>query len=174
MSTVKIIFGVGLAVPFLAVLFRAYDFFGYTLWWALGHISLLILLCSRLNPNLSQLAVDTLHKAGFLQTLISLAAAVSQLSRLSEQNAIAASFQSVLAPMAASLLPHVMGVAAGHFISTRYFQVGATIEESIFSRLLEDAEAARDVIRSLYGEREKSLRNQIRMLDEQLAHSFRV
>jgi hypothetical protein len=111
--------------------------------------------------------VEGLHKAGFLHTLMALAAALVVSAHLLRPGNKAADLSQVLLPMGAALIPHVLGVWFGHLLSSRYFQADPALEENAFKKLTDDADAARGVIQGLYQERERALRHQIAFLQLQ-------
>jgi len=73
----------------------------------------------------------------------------------------------VLFPMGSALAPHAVGVWMGNELASRHQDVSEAVEESVFKRLAEDADAAREVIRELYRGRESLLREQTESLREQ-------
>jgi methyl-accepting chemotaxis protein len=73
----------------------------------------------------------------------------------------------VLFPMGSALLPHVVGVWMGHELASRHQDGIEAIEESVFKRLAEDADATREVIQELYRRREELLKQQTESLKEQ-------
>jgi hypothetical protein len=105
------------------------------------HVCVLWTIGRRLKIPLDRQAVSSLHRAGFLHTLLGLGAAVMAVAHAWEQGQIiVAPVTSALSPMGAALIPHVLGVWLGHTIDLKSFggddsDVGRKIEESAHSVL---------------------------------------
>ena len=174
MKTFNQLFNLGLGLAALILLSQNQELIQYLLYVGITHMLVIGAIAWKSPAPLAPAMVEGLHKAGFLHTLMALAAALIVSAQLfASQNFAASSLGRVLLPMGAALIPHVLGVWSGQVVGSRYFEAAPAIEESIFKKLAEDAEAARDGIRALFKEREQSLREQIaslqlqkRLLDE--------
>jgi hypothetical protein len=79
------------------------------------HVSVLAAVGWKTRVPHDQHVVTTLHRAGFLHTLIGLGAAVMSVARLAGQSgALVADTGLALAPLGAALVPHVLGVWLAH------------------------------------------------------------
>jgi soluble cytochrome b562 len=98
----------------------------HLLWVGIPHMVLLYLV-GRSLP-VTEIAVQTLHKAGFLHTLIGLGAAVTAVAQEWGKSGQAG---LILAPIGAALVPHILGVWFGHQIEMKNsdFDADALLEE---------------------------------------------
>lgn len=86
-------------------------------------IALLTVLAFRLERFYVPLAIDTLHKAGFLHSLFAVGAAVVVSGAIIARGAFGAeSLSLVLLPMGAALVPHAIGLTAGHALQMRRYE----------------------------------------------------
>jgi hypothetical protein len=167
MKPFNVVFAIGLAIA--ALILFSQDVDAIQLLFPLGtlHVLILAILAWGSNPKLTAGLVEGLHKAGFLHTLMALAAALVVSAHFLRPGNKTADLSQVLLPMGAALIPHVLGVWLGHHLSSRQFEADPALEENVFKKLTDDADAARDVIRGLYQERERALRHQIAFLQLQ-------
>ena len=156
--------------PTVGGLFRAELSVAY-LGLSLGHVALLSLQGFRLGRHYARLAAETLYTVGFLHTLMALGLTVVLSGTLlaDQQSFTLQTLGLVLFPMGSALVPHAVGVWMGHELASRHQDVIEAVEESVFKRLTEDADAARDVIQELYQRRERLLRQQTDSL-QNLSH----
>ena len=99
-------------------------------WVGSVHVLALFALGFRLSAPRDRLVVQTLHKTGFLHTLMGLAAAVVAVAASSSGNNDASHTTGlVLAPMGAALVPHIMGVWLGHWVEVRHATVDMPLED---------------------------------------------
>lgn len=123
-------FHAGLAVSVALVLRGDPLTMRYLFWIGSVHVLALFLLGFRLPAPRDRLVVQTLHKAGFLHTLMGLAAAVVAVATSAGSADDAASATGlVLAPMGAALVPHIMGVWLGHWVEVRNATVDIPFED---------------------------------------------
>jgi hypothetical protein len=137
---------------------------------SLGHVALLVWQGFRLDPRYARMAAESLYTVGFLHTLMALGLAVILSGTLlSDQETFKLqTLGLVLYPMGSALVPHAVGVWMGYELASRHQDVIEAVEESVFKRLTEDAEAAREVIQELYRRREELLKEQTASLREQV------
>lgn len=154
--------------PTVGGLFRAELSVAY-LGLSLGHVALLSLQGFRLDRRYARSVAEALYTVGFLHTLMALGLAVVLSATLlaDQQSFTLQTLGLVLFPMGSALAPHAVGVWMGNELASRHQDVSEVVEESVFKRLTEDADAARDVIRELYQGRERLLREQTESLREQ-------
>ena len=182
MKIFNMVFNVGLGIAAAILLSRNTGLIQFLLYIGITHLLILISIAWKSQGLLAPAMVEGLHKAGFLHTLMALAAALVVSARLfGAVKFTPADLSQVLLPMGAALVPHVLGVWGGQLVGSRYFEAAPAIEESIFKKLAEDADAAREGIRQLFGERERALREQIaalqlqqRLLDEMHERSVKT
>ena len=167
MKRFNIVFAIGLGTAALILLSQDVDAIQFLFPLGAFHVTVLGILAWRSNPKHTQSLVEGLHKAGFLHTLMALAAALVVSAHLLGPGSKSADLSQVLLPMGAALIPHVLGVWSGHLLGSRHFETQPGLEESVFKKLTDDADAARDVIRGLFQERERALRHQIAFLQLQ-------
>ena len=122
----KSIFHLGLMTPVIILLLRHQGAVKHLLWGGIPHMVLLYLV-GRSLP-VTEIAVQTLHKAGFLHTLIGLGAAVTAVAQEWGKSGQAG---LILAPIGAALVPHILGVWFGHQIEMKNsdFDADALLEE---------------------------------------------
>jgi hypothetical protein len=161
------VFNVGLAIAILILLSKDLSAISGLLYVGAVHMVILAIVARKSNPNLMPGLVEGLHKAGFLHTLMALAGALIVTAHLLGPGYKGGDLGQVLLPMGAALIPHVLGVWFGQILGSGHFEGLPALEESVFKKLCEDADAARDVIRGLFQEREQALREQIASLQIQ-------
>jgi len=101
----------------------------HLLWLGAMHIFFLFIVGYRLPVPQDNLAVQTLHKAGFLHTLMGLGAAVVAVAQAwGKTTGTVTTAAPVLIPMATALIPHILGVWFGHSIEMKH-SGGASMED---------------------------------------------
>ena len=135
-----------------------------------GHVLLLGYLGQRLEVGLRPAMANWLYTAGFVHTLIALGTAVASAGAgIGSEGALTpAALGLLLAPMGVAIVPHAIGVWIGHAFEARQVDAVATIQESVLRRLADDANETRTVLKQLYEQRERALRNEIAALQRQL------
>jgi hypothetical protein len=104
------------------------------------HVCAIWIVARRLDKSLDQAVIDTLHKAGFLHTLLGLGAAIVVLGTAPGTGASVAQ-ASLVAPLGTAVIPHVLGVWLGHVIELRHSFVDSS-PEGIEKHIAESGEAA--------------------------------
>ena len=96
----------------------------------ISHILLLWAIGRRLPVPLDRVAIQTLHKAGFLHTLLGLAAATMTLAGAwGAGDPAGAPAAAILAPPGPARIPHILGVWLGHAIEMSHSASHLTIED---------------------------------------------
>jgi hypothetical protein len=104
------------------------------------HVFAIWIVARRLDAAFDQAVVDTLHKAGFLHTLLGLGAAIAVLGATPDTGA-AVSQASLVGPLGTAVVPHVLGVWLGHVIELRHSLVDSS-REGLDKKIAESGEAA--------------------------------
>ena len=116
----------------------------HLLWMGVLHMGVLYFVGRKLPVPQDNLAVQTLHRAGFLHTLMGLGAAVMAVAQAwANPNGMAGSASQVLVPLASALVPHILGVWFGHTIEIKH--TDATLED-LHRKVAQQSEAAIKVI----------------------------
>lgn len=115
----------------------------------LTHMVLLFAAGCRVRPPGTAAVVQTLHKAGFLHTLLGLGAAILAVARASTDLATGpVSIMTALAPMGTAILPHALGVWLGHAIDMRRGPDEMT--EDAMQKLAREADASLKVLETAH------------------------
>lgn len=150
------VFYAGLCPPAAILFFQSQQLMPLLLYIGVFQIGLLALLSIRLEAHAVPLAIDTLHKAGFLHTLFAVGGAVVLSGQiLASSTFTAESMSRLLLPMGAALLPHALGVMAGHALQMRPSSLGG-----------EDATEA-EALLDLRRQREQLLKQTVHTLREE-------
>lgn len=150
MTLFWVIFFSGL-LPSILILLFAHSLMPWLLSIGIAHIVGLFVVAFRLSSRALPLAIDTLHKAGFLHTLLALGAAVIISGNLIRGgNFDSASLSQVLLPMGAALIPHILGLMGGQGLQMR--SVAPEQEETKQLRELRDLHKKRkEVLEQIIG-----------------------
>jgi hypothetical protein len=136
-------------LPSVWVLVRADEqLLGYLLPFGMSHVAGLWIVGRSFTIPLDRMAVQTLHKTGFLHTLLGLGAAVMTAAGAASTHAGVA---ALVAPLGAALLPHVTGVWLGHAIEMKRARVEA-VAEDVGPKIDESAAAALRLLDQLQGQ----------------------
>ena len=132
MKRFNVVFAIGVGIA--ALILFSQDVDAIQLLFPLGtlHVLILAILAWHSNPKLTAGLVEGLHKAGFLHTLMALAAALVVSAQILRPGNKAADLSQILLPMGAALIPHVLGVCFGHFLNSRHSEAQPALEESVF------------------------------------------
>jgi hypothetical protein len=142
----SVFFHLGLLPSVLILLYGSQQPMRHLLWLGILHMLILYAVGRKLPVPQDNLAVPTLHKAGFLHTLMGLGAAVMAVAQAWGKPAgMASSAGLVLVPLASALVPHILGVWFGHTIEIKRLKVAASLED-LHTKVAEKAQAALKVI----------------------------
>jgi hypothetical protein len=123
-----VVFHAGLIIAVALVIRGDPRVMRYLFWLGSAHVVVLFSLGFRLEAPRDRLVVQTLHKTGFLHTLMGLAAAVMVLASSSSGSGAGNLNVSLMAaPMGAALVPHILGLWLGHWIELRNARVDEPI-----------------------------------------------
>lgn len=115
----------------------------FLLYGGTAHVVFLSLLGYRLEPGYAPLAVEVIHKAAFIHTLIALGAAVVMSGHvIGGESFTLGSLRLVLAPMGAALVPHAVGLISAQLLIMHRYEAKSedVLELEALARLKERAE----------------------------------
>lgn len=132
----KAIFLLGPALGVSLLLVQAEDLMRFLVYGGSAHVLFLTVLGYRLEPGYAPLAVEVIHKAAFIHTLIALGAAVVMSGYVIGSDSFTlGSLQLVLAPMGAALVPHAVGLTSAQLLTM--YRYNAKSEDAIELEALE-------------------------------------
>jgi hypothetical protein len=117
----SVTFHLGLLFAGLIVVTGRREFVAYLLPLGVLQVGLLYLVGRRIPPPREGFVEESLLKAGFLHTLCGLAGAVNLIA-VGNQTGAASAGSAMLAPIGASLVPHLLGVWFSHAIREKNFR----------------------------------------------------
>lgn len=148
----KVTFLLGLALGVGLLLYQAEHLMRFLIYGGSAHVVFLSLLGYRLGASYAPLAVEVIHKAAFIHTLIALGAAVVMTGYvIGGESFTLGSLRLVLAPMGAALVPHAVGLISAQLLTMHHYDAKSedVIELEALERLKERAELLQQQVTAL-------------------------